>query len=741
MERKVSLVVEGRGKGLTQTQTEITKFGAAASKAVADQNKGFELLMRQGQRYGTFWQKFRAAAGFPKMSAEAAIFQKNVISLKQRLADLAKQQNATLNELEKVKKGSDAYNEFADNLKRVQNQIRNTRFELKSLNQEHRKEAGEIVRYQQAVILSRGAFLQGLLQGAVPGGNLIQRGPGALQQAAGAAIGGAARGMLYERPKTILGGMAQTPFQGMQGLATAAQGIPLIGGVLAGQLQATAGFAGMALQRQTALRELLPQIGMEKGFFTQRATAGQIEAARAAAGRQTVSNKGMSIQERAARLSAPGLQLMPQSETTIAHMPAEAGGPTPRGLTQGEAERQAVLEFSREAEGVRKGRMAAAEKATKAKFYRGGIEEVIRGAGRQYAGMNAIESLQAAGAISQAGGGTFAEMRRQGMIQTGFAAQTGYGVGPEVSGAFLRGARRGGIAGMGGMNAAEAMTKSLSDAVEMGLRGSEVPEYMQIMAAGIQQFQQTGMPINPVSIGDMSRAASGMGLGATRGFAVGAAVSGAAQGLAGRGMIQSPMDILAMQTLGGFKGGGVGGYVKSMTQLEQGGFGGEQMTDFFRKIVQASGGGELGQLGLRQALSGWGVKMGWQESGMVQRHLEGTATPEDTAKLQQILAERVKGMQGPEDLLGNVAELMKEAAPALQRQAAIQNKQLAAGEQMLTAAQNMESATANVNNTFTKNIGPTITKLTEKVEQITVELPALIDAMRDWVRKHSIGFD
>lgn len=386
-------------------------------------------------------------------------------------------------------------------------------------------------------------------------------------------------------------------------------------------------------------------------------------------------------------------------------------------------------------------RMTAAEKATRRKYYRGGIEEVIRQSGRQYAGMSAIESIQAAGAISQAGGGTFAEMRRQGMIQTGFAAQTAYGVGPEVSGAYLRGARRGGLAGVPGMNAAEALTKSLSEAVELGLRGSEVSEYMQIMANGIQQFQQTGMPINPTSIGDMSRAASGMGLGATRGMAVGAGMFAAAQGLAGRGTIQSPLDILAMQTLGGFKGGGTREYVRGMEQLEQGGFGGQQMTEFFRRIVAASGGGELGQLGLRQALSGWGVKMGWREAGMVQRQMEGTATPEEQEQLRRMIAERGKGMAGPEDLLQQAAEMMKEAAPALQRQADIQNKQLKSGEQMLSAVQNMESATANVNNTFTNNIAPTITKLTKKVEEITEELPALIDAIKEWTRKHSIGFD
>lgn len=733
-EQKTTFVLEGKARGFPQVQAEVQRLTGTAAKAVAQQSKDFESMVKKGQGYVTMWSRMRSSAGFPKLAGEAAGYAKQVTDLTKKLEGLANQQVATLREMEGTDAASDAYKELAKNLDHVRDRTSKVREEMRALREANKQAAAEVERYTRDRAQGRGAFSQGLLQGALPGG-LIQRGPGALQQAAGTAIGAGARGLAYDRPRTILGGLASSPFTGISGIAQGLAGIPVVGGMLAGQLQTTAGFAGMALQRQSMLRGLAPQLGA--GFLPTGPSDAQIAKAQGAILAREYKNLKFpskvpsDVTRRILELRAGGTEV---SSAGVSPWGMGIKEKTP--MPWAGAGDQAVTEW--------KGRQAAAAAGPKMQAVgaamrgqrRGGVEGAIRAAGLTYGGLSALESTQFAGALSTVGGGTMADLRGQDMLGTAVAAQTKYGVGADVSGQFLRGMRRGGIAGEQGQTAGGVLTRTLADAVELGLKGSEVQEYMRTVAQGISQFQTTGIPFNPRSLKEMTLGLRDAGLAPTRAQTVAQGLTGAAQGIAQRG-VQSALDVVMMQTLGGARGGGLQGYIQSMQKLESEGVKGPEMGKLFKVLMGSGGGGAAGQITFHSAMQRMGIPVSWEETGLMQRQAEGRLTDDDRKRLESLQKEWEQGPESAKDLQEQAASLIKQIAPGLKRQSDIQNQQLDVGGKMLGAVQNMEKAAVNINSTFAKEVGPPLTKLTEGILTLTQQVPEIIALVKEFLHRRA----
>ena len=74
------------------------------------------------------------------------------------------------------------------------------------------------------------------------------------------------------------------------------------------------------------------------------------------------------------------------------------------------------------------------------------VQDVIQRQGAKL-GYSLPQAMQMMGGITQAGGGVGRELGTQQLGLVGMAAQRAYGIGPEVTGAFLQGGRRGGVVG------------------------------------------------------------------------------------------------------------------------------------------------------------------------------------------------------------------------------------------------------------------------------------------------------
>lgn len=361
-----------------------------------------------------------------------------------------------------------------------------------------------------------------------------------------------------------------------------------------------------------------------------------------------------------------------------------------------------------------------------------------RRAGYLYAGMNEQESAQFMGQVAQAGEGGIEDVGRQGMIGTAFAARRLYGVSAETSGMFVRAGRRGGLAGMQGTGA-ELMSQVIADAMAMGLKGSQITSYLQEIASGIQQFDTSGMPIAERSIASMGVSLSTVGFRGGRAAALARGVTGAAQGLSRRGP-QNAAELLLLQQLGGFEGGGAEGFERAQLRLEQGEFGGAEMQRLFSRFMRAGGGGAAGRGLFRASMRGFGVNIGVKETMLMDRIRTGSATEEDRKELAQIEDARLRveteggamgkgAPKGPADIMAQARKMLDDYGANVRRAADISNRQRVAGEQMLPALQNLESSTTNVNKAFSELVSGPLKSFSGMVESASKSIAAFASGL------------
>jgi len=584
--------------------------------------------------------------------------------------------------------------------------------------------------------MARGGFIQGF---AGSMGLPLQRGPGMMRQAAGQAVGGMARGF---------GG---APFGGVSGVAQGLSGIPIVGGALAGQFTNAMQFGEGALGVQRSRLGMAPFLGVQE-------TGTGIESARAR-GRASVrppekeysgdeirKAERDAINREALIQNDPKEQLKEASITTgkiLLGGAKDVGRLILRSFTGlGEdislREPSAITEFRKSRENMSKirgeriteaGRKAREEAEAPTKQYmaeqqaageaaaraeRAAPFQDIKAAGLRYGGMSEAESLQAAQGLLQVGGGGMRGLNQSGMLETAFAAQTKFGIGADVSGAYLGAGRtgRGGLVGANEGNAPEKMTRAIQDGLRLGLEGSELQDYMAQMAQGIQAWKTTGVPINQNSIGRLGLAITNTtALGGLRGAAIGRGLAGAGQAVAETG-VQDPIDLMMLQTMGGFKGGSLEDYEKAQVQLEEmggpKGWGKDTMREMVTKLTAAGGGGASGRQVLRKAFGRKGIKMSQAETIALEKGatqgIEGLSAKE-RERFDTILGERKTIAEGmpfdAEELQAQAEELMRGYGSAVKRSAGIQNKQNAVGEKMLDTLQNLQESQAEITTAFT----------------------------------------
>jgi len=687
---RTDLIVQAKAKGFAETQRGLGQLSKASQKAFQSQVKG---------------------------GKDA---QKTLEDMKGRLKDLSEIQMGLIKALSEAgDTGSQSYKEISQALKATERDT--TRLSKTIGNMEkalgRAKEQGNAFQKAMEKTMAKGGFVQGFAQGVGVQG--LQRGPGMWRQAGGMAMGGAARGL------------AGTPFGGIQSLAQGLSSVPVVGGLMAAPMMQAAGHAGKAIGFQRQMLEMAPLLGELPGEM-QRATRGLPQ--------QNVEEIGARARaqalERAPKMTIPagvvpnaplipGADRLEELRKRVSVMGGQEG---PQTIIGAEARRQVEEAGTRAEEEVRASNRAVRAQA-RGRVRRqalGGIET----AGRELGAMERPQAMQFAAQMAQIGGGGVQDITTP-MARTAVAAQTRFGVGPETTGAFLRAQRRGGLAGPQG---AEALTEALSDAVSMGLKGSEIQEYMQQVAEGINQFRQTGIPFDREAMTTLQGAAgTGLGLGVERGRVVGGQIQQGLQRVAMQGA-QDPMSMLLLAQAGGLESMKPMDILKArerLTTKEGAADTARMMQDMFKQAGGAEGGGIGAVQSIFETL---GVQAGPGELRKIAEQLQAGEAGEG-GPLEKVL--RGGGVEKgrrvamtPEQVQKQAADFISTMGPNLRRQASIADEQLKIGQKMLPAVQNFEKAQTKITEQFTALAAGPITKISEGAVALSESLGDVVEGFQ-----------
>lgn len=555
------------------------------------------------------------------------------------------------------------------------------------------------------------SFSRGFLQGTGLGDYFPQkRLPGQMRQAAGNITGQAVRGAA-SRGAQIFGGIRSMPFTGLQGMQTAAMGIPIVGGALAGALGQGQAAATKHLDFQRSMLALAPHLRFGGGGMT----------------------KG--------RKASPQEFAFNQLQ-----FPATPNGPTePRfNHKTGKVEMQPIYTKSRlssadlkqaDEQAIATARPLPRDKGEAPHRIRGrasGMQELAK-AGRNLGAMDMTQTNQFASQFMGRSGGGLDEALKQHTIQRGIAAQTLFGVGGETTGAFGKAARRGGIVGGQG-NGGQALEDAIKAGMSAGMDQTEVRDFLEEIAGAQQRFMTTGIPVNPKSLAMLQGTAAGTGLGVGRGMAVGSAFANRAQQISQNGP-ETATDFLMLQKFTNFKGGSLEDLEDAMEKMENlQDLKPEQFLDFIRSLSQGAGGGTAGRFSSRSALKGIGAPIGIKESKTLDAVLSGNASPEQMAQvaaIQQQVAQGARKAQGFTSE-GAAAGVVDDSASGVKRQAGIENTLIGAGGGLLKTMQDLEESQAQVV-TGLSNLAPTLSALSEGALETAKKVPAIAQSLEDLI--------
>jgi hypothetical protein len=642
-------------------------------------------------------------------------------------------------EMSAAGRGTDAWKKVAAELRGVSKEAAGV---LSLMSQ-----IGEATKDQAS---KKGRFYKGLLQGLVPEINNIKEGPGMWRQALGAEIGKRSRG--------VGAGMANTFTHGIGGIAQALQSVPG-GGFMSAPMMMAMGFAQQNLAYQGVQNQALPFLNVRGGGLSvseaeRRRYAAAWDPKRVAA-RETQAAR--MAQEKVAGI--PDAEFLPGGKhAPDAWVTSELGGLEAaarkrwRHGPKGMWEEDAPPETRRDLANRRK-MVAAGGRARLAEEQQGDIVTELRRQAMNKAGarpqtlrsliaetgvdfgMAAPEALQMIAQVSQVGGGRGAALQAQGMVPAAMAAQTGYGIGAETSGAFLQAGRRGGLVGGLG-DAGGALAGAIQDGLKLGLQGSELTDWVAKIGEGIQQWRQTGIPFNKDSTAALAGAVAGVGLGATRGAVVAQGLATAAQGLSQRGP-SSPEELMMLQEVGGWKPGtGAAGFEAAQAQLEGGkGLTSEAVQRLMKRAMSAGGGGAGGRLVARRMLKQLGIQTGVEEMQGWGAQLEGGEMPAELkARIEQGRADQEAGAKEADQIrrLGLEEVVSRQVAGGTKQQAGLTNKEISIGGGMLKTMFNLEEGTHAMARSFEvlAGRGGPLEKLTDATRTLSSEMPKLAAKLR-----------
>jgi hypothetical protein len=762
---RTNLQISAETKGFDEAQRKASGVNQLVSDSLAQQAKGFAEAEKQGMAFqravGRLQKTFGDTSTAMKSQIEGVManfdalgsmdfrnVQTHIESLEDDLQNLAREQVAVSDVMERMTdKTGDAYKNLKNHMKELNDESRRITGTINNLNKAFSEQAKEVKEAAQAAEQSQGAFTQGFLQAALPWpAAFLQRGPGMRRQMLGMATGGLAR--------AGIAGLGAA-FTGVQGLQRGAASIPLAGGFISGQLGSAAGYAEQALQWQQMRRDLLPLLG--SGFGASAGLRQAEQRLRIFEQEQKQTEQFVRLPEKyRTREIANRPDVIWTQDGDIIPMKSDLGREIVQNIrrTRGRLgpedivtrPRSALLALS--AQDPREITEQRAEINRERRRLRQNIQRQqamtpfgqLLGQGRGL-GLNRMELMQRISPILQIGGGGLGEAAGQGLTQAALAAQTLFGVGPEVSGAFLRAGRRGGLVGGQG-RAGQSLVEAIQGARELGLERAEIPQYLQIIANGIQQWQITGIPVNEKSLKTIALEVEKAGISAPRALQISQGIQQYVQNIGARG-IRGGLDILLLQQLGGFRGGGAGDLEQAMIRMETmraglaggvEGIGPESgMGETMRFLMEQGGGGAMGRRFLRTVLQ----RMGVQTSALEVRALAGRLTGEEllTPEQRQTLeTERERrragvteaaAMRDPQSLMKMAMTQVAQVSPHLEKQAGLLEKQLEVGNRMITTVTRLERSALQTTNAFTQLVEEPLKKFSGALENITKKLETI----------------
>jgi hypothetical protein len=322
------------------------------------------------------------------------------------------------------------------------------------------------------------------------------------------------------------------------------------------------------------------------------------------------------------------------------------------------------------------------------------------------------------------------------MSRTAMAAQTALGIGTGISGAFLQAGRRGGLAGVEG-DASRMFVDSVADAFKLGLGESEMLDYMQQIASGINSWKSTGIPFNKQSMADIAGTLGTMGMGGVRGMAVAGGVSRAAEQLSRTGP-QSVGQLMMLRTLGGLTPGrtGMEAMEDALIRLEKKQFEGEDFKRLIEGLLRAGGGGAEGRRVAYGVLQQAGIQISREEL----KAIDEGADPETLKKIREERERGARLAKKTADTPEALARAAMEAVPnALKEQAKLTNRQIANGKNLIDSMARLEGVAQTMTESLTKLLAPLFEKLGIATEDLTKNMVQMQTQATNWVESIETG--
>lgn len=585
------------------------------------------------------------------------------------------------------------------------------------------------------------SFLRGVFQGAGMGDYYPQQQrSGMYRQVAGNVVG---KGLRYGagHAAQMGSGLAHMPFSGLSGLQTAAAGIPVVGGIVAGTLQQGQAATQRALGYQASKIPLGGFMG-QRGFADMGRAASESDAARKRVMGQSLSSFSVNAAPEAAELGRRGEAIALRSEQIQARSAGLGRGLGTRtgGVTAGAPEiaAQELADLQDTFKGAEKdfnkavvtkqekARAEAAEKAASEAFAKFDPFAKMAKMGVGF-GKNAEETNQYALGLMKRGGGTLPGLMNDsgGLLEKALQTSTVFGTGPETAGAFFAGQQRGGIRGKG--TAGENLEQTLKDAIAAGMDNAETAEFLEQIASAQAEFLRTGIPVNPSSIAQLAGAV-GQATGVARGTNIASSLAGAVQNVGAKGP-QDAMDFLMLQRVGKFGGGGLEDLEAAQERMQNmDKMAPEDFMDLIKAISGGSGGGASGRFALRSAFASKGASVNIEEARRLQALATGgTLSEEDAAFVKKQQA----GMGGAFDLAG-ASERTMGMAGGIQTQKGIENLLTFSGQRLLPAMQDLEASQAHAVKALSE-MSPSLKVLSQGALDVAKVLPELTRTLQEWM--------
>lgn len=518
------------------------------------------------------------------------------------------------------------------------------------------------------------SFRTGLIQGAGVA-DYVPENLRAARYGAGQAIGRTARGAAGAAWGSTVGGA----FSGVSAMGQGLAGIPIVGGMAAGQLQALQSAAQESLGYESARYEAK----QFKSFGGDRASGYRTENDAEFSRRQaSVYAARKAAAPKAAQQDFEALYLK-----NLAHARGTMGLPaTGTGDTESAEQWAGRVTDARRGKALREKFPDAVQtgKSLQRKQILVGprnASEFIRDSGVKY-GMAEPDALKFGGSVMSAGGITANQLTER-QFSTAAGAQGRLGIGGDVMGAFIRGGK--GFGGdKSGKDSSQAMVDAINEGMQLGLEGSDLQSYMREMADSLMSFDRTGMPIDMASVAGMAKGFAAMGVGGMTGQRMAQGIRETGTAIAGGGP-QNASQMLVMRQLFGYKGGGTKDFFEAQVNASKG------------KVQQGGLDAMMGSLtkGKDKYANAMQVQQFFKQIGVPLGPEQAMALaggdPGARAAAEAQLAEAAGRSFTPEGL----AEEGK-ASGGLQRQAGLSNKRAAAGARALPGVQSFEEAQAGM---------------------------------------------